>query len=123
VGADLPTAKGGDSVLKVYFERHFGNPADSGGEFQASMTERLFMNNHPQVRDLARKGGLAGSVAGSSGPVEERVDRLFLSILSRPPRPAERQRVAAYLTANPKPELIEQAIWALLNSSEFRFNH
>ena len=35
-----------------------------------------------------------------------------------------KQAIRAYLTADPKPEpLVEEAIWVLLNCSEFRFNH
>jgi hypothetical protein len=41
------------------------------------------------------------------------------------PRAEEKERFAAHLTtAGQKPEaLVEEAVWALLNSAEFRFNH
>jgi hypothetical protein len=52
------------------------------------------------------------------------VDRLFLSVLSRPPKAEERKRFVMHLTADPKAEpLVEEAIWVLLNTAEFRFNH
>ena len=48
----------------------------------------------------------------------------FLSVLNRPPRSEESKRFVAYLRAEPKSEKrIEEAIWVLLNCSEFRFNH
>ena len=45
-------------------------------------------------------------------------------MLSRPPRPEERERFVAHLKSAGKPEaLVEEAIWVLLSCSEFRFNH
>lgn len=59
---------------------------------------------------------------------EDRVERLFLSILSRPPRPEERARYLAYLRKRSgltplEREACKDIAWALLNSTEFRFNH
>jgi hypothetical protein len=58
-------------------------------------------------------------------PVPERVDELFLSVLSRLPDADERTRFAKHL-ANGKiattDPTVEEAIWALLASAEFRFN-
>jgi hypothetical protein len=52
------------------------------------------------------------------------VDRLFLSVLHRPPTPTEAEKLTKYLGQKDKPEaLFEDAIWALVNSPEFRFNH
>ena len=54
--------------------------------------EHLFLNNSSQLRGLiqARKGNLADTILTSTEPWDKRVDRLFLSILTRPPRPEER---------------------------------
>ena len=59
------------------------------------------------------------------GPWEEKVDRLFLSVLSRPPSAAERERFVKHLSSDAKmtPALVEDAIWVLISCSEFRFNH
>jgi hypothetical protein len=110
----------------IYFLRYFGSPTNGRGEFQGGLSEHLFLNNSDQLRRMLvpRKGNLADVLLKSKESWEKRVDRLFLSVLSRPPRPAERVRLVAHLTSSPKPEpLIEEAIWALLNTSEFRFNH
>ena len=63
--------------------------------------------------------------SSSTTPWEERVDQLFLTVLSRPPRAEERKRFVEYLTAGLKNPalLVEEAIWVLLNCGEFRFNH
>ncbi len=114
------------SAAQEYFVRYFGEPTDGRGEFQASLSERLFMSNSGVVRQFIqrKKGNLADAILTSNAPWEERVDQMFLSVLSRPPKPEERKRVLAYLTSDPKAEpLVEEVIWVLLNSSEFRFNH
>jgi hypothetical protein len=107
--------------------RQFGSASDGRGDFQASMTERLFMNNSAHIRQLIarKKGNLADQLLAGSLPPEERVDRLFLTVLNRMPRAAEKERFVKYLAGNAgKPEaLVEDAIWVLLNCSEFRFNH
>jgi hypothetical protein len=57
---------------------------------------------------------------------EERLDRIFLTIVCRPPSAREREMYLAHLkTAAPKKdrEPYEDIYWVLLNSSEFLFNH
>ena len=124
VDAKTPASLG--TVGGEYFLRYFGEPTNGLGEFQGSLSEHLFVNNGEHVRAFVRrkKGNLADQLMSSSDPWEQKVDRLFLSVLSRPPKPAESAKFSEYLNSDPKPEpRLEDAIWALLNSSEFRFNH
>jgi hypothetical protein len=128
--ARLAGAKVGEEKLPAgtedAFLRHFGEPTNGRGDFQASLTEHLFMNNNFVIRQLIqrRKGNLVDTLMSSPANWEDRVDRLFLTVLSRTPRPEERQRFVAHLTSDPKTEpLLEEAIWALLSCAEFRFNH
>src|SRR5205823_9458389 len=134
--AVLPVATGFDAVLRpgeklpggieMWVQHYFGEPTNGLGDFQGSLSEHLFLNNSGEIRSLAqrRKGNLADALLTSTEPWAKRVDRLFLSVLSRPPRPEERKRFVAYLSDGPKPEgRVEEAIWVLLNCSEFRFNH
>jgi hypothetical protein len=115
----------GDSA--EYFLRFFGEPTDGQGHFQGSLAEHLFLNNAPQIRGFAqqRKGNLADTVLNMKGTPEEKVERIFLSVLSRTPTAAERERFVTHLTSDAKmaPQLVEEAIWVLLSCSEFRFNH
>ena len=49
---------------------------------------------------------------------------LFLSVLTRLPNESERRKFVTYLTSDPKTDaVVEEAIWVLVNTSEFRFNH
>jgi hypothetical protein len=113
------------SSTASWIMRYFGEPTDGQGEFQGSLREHLFLNNAGELRQAiaAKPGNLAHAIGTSKEPWEARVDRLFLSILTRYPKPAERAKFVQYLQAEAKPGTrIEEAIWVLLNTSEFRFN-
>ena len=121
-----PAALKNSGDNQEYYLRYFGEPTDGQGHFQGSLGEHLFVNNAPQIRLLAqpRKGNLGEMLIDAKTPVEERVDRLFLTVLSRPPAAEERQRFVQHLSADAKmlPNLAEEAIWVLLSCAEFRFN-
>jgi hypothetical protein len=115
-----------DMPGKPYLMMYFAEPTDGRGDFQPSLSEHLFLNNSGDIRTLIqrRKGNLADVILTSTDPWERRVDRLYLSLLTRLPRPEETQRFVEYLTAKPDAtNLVEDAIWVLLNCAEFRFNH
>jgi hypothetical protein len=115
-----------EGVTETYFVRYFGEPLTGQGEFQGSLSEHLFLNNSDVVRGFIKrkKGNLADTINSSAEPWEQRVDRMFLSVLTRLPHDSERQKFVSYLTSDPKAEsVVEEAIWVLANTSEFRFNH
>ena len=113
--------------VKTYMTLYFGEPTTGRGDFQPGLTEHLFLNNSGELRQMIqrRKGNLADTLLSSQLSPEERVDHLYLAVLTRLPRPAERERFVAHLTSDPKKAdaLMEEAIWVLLNCSEFRLNH
>ena len=109
-----------------YFRRYFGEPTNGLGDFQGSLSEHLFLNNSSNVRAFIsrKKGNLADTINLSKEPWEQRIDQMFLSVLTRLPKDSERAKFASYLQSEPKSEnLVEEAIWVLMNMSEFRFNH
>lgn len=113
--------------IREYLRMYFGSPTDGQGHFQGSLAEHLFLNNASELRIFIqqRKGNLADTVLQTKAPWEEKVDRLYLSVLSRPPSAGERQRFVQHLSSDAKTAatLVEEAIWVLLSCSEFRFNH
>ena len=54
------------------------------------------------------------------------IEKMFLTVLSRKPRDAERQRFLKHFekATDPKTkaQLVEEALWVLVSCSEFRFN-
>jgi hypothetical protein len=126
VATGLPASEKTAGDSSEYFLRFFGEPTNGQGDFQGGLGEHLFLNNSDNIRKFIRrqKGNLADVVLSSSDPWEQRIDQLFLSVLTRLPNDTEREKFKAFLTSDPKPEkLVEEAIWVLLNTSEFRFNH
>ncbi len=127
VATSLPAdgLKGNDPT--PYLLRYFGEPMDGLGNFQASLAEHLFLNNSPHLRTLVqpRKGNLADVLATGQGGWDVKVERLFLSVLTRRPSAKEQARFVQHLSGAPAqtPALVEEAIWTLLACSEFRFNH
>jgi len=101
-----------------------GEPAN--GDFQATIDQTLFLRNSPAVRNLLmpRPGDLAERLNNmkEAAPL---ADELYLSVLTRQPSPEEAQDVSEYLARRPgdRPTAVEELIWALLTSAEFRFNH
>ena len=108
-----------------YMLRYFGTPANGVGDFQGGLHEHLYLNNGELGRVMSSgKGGLHHALVESKDPWPARVERLYLSILSRRPSDAEREKFVEYLSAEQRPhDRVKEAMWALMTSSEFRFNH
>lgn len=107
-----------------YVVRFFGTPNTGTGDFQGGLQEHLYLNNG-QLGSLTgeRKGNLCHWLTTSQDPLEQRVERLFLSTLSRRPLPEETERFARFVEETPGQPRWSDAIWALITCGEFRFNH
>ena len=101
-----------------------GEPAT--GDFEATLDQTLFLRNSEFVRNLLapRAGDLADRLNNlkDAGPLAE---ELYLSVLTRLPAAEEAKEVADYVTRRSadRPVAVQELIWALLTSAEFRFNH
>ena len=107
-----------------YMLRFFGQPNSGTGDFQGGLQEHLYLNNGP-IGNLVQsgKGSLIESLADAAVPLETRVQRMFVSILSRPPAEDEQQKFAEFLATDKQQDRWRTAIWVLLTCGEFRFNH
>ena len=75
----------------------------------------------PQIRVMEGEVAQVKLTTGKSK--EEAIRGLYLSALSRPPRPAEMQRMMTHLETTPMPgQGYRDIYWALLNSAEFVLN-
>ena len=115
------------ATLEGQLRRIFADAMDGRGEFQASLTERLFVSNSATFRAVITKkpGALWHRIHFAKEPIPQRVDQLFLSVLSRSPDADERERFAKHLAKGKiatTDTTVEEAIWALIASAEFRFN-
>lgn len=104
--------------------RRFEIPTD---QFQIPVEEALLLSNGQQIQNdfLAdRNDRLVGLLKQTDEP-QQLIDAAFLAVLSRYAEEAEREQVAAYLAnrADRPVAGLQQFVWTLLTSAEFRFNH
>lgn len=93
------------------------------GDFQTSVNQALWLGNSPEIAGWVRSA--AAGMAGRVADPRELADEAFLAVLSRFPDEAERADVAAEVAsrAGDRPAAVAELLWALLASSEYRFNH
>ena len=95
-------------------------------DFQTSVNQALWIGNSPDVAGSLRPGGenLAARLLAlaDDGAV---ADEAFLTVFSRTPGADEKADVAAALAgrADDRAVAIAELLWAMLSSTEFRFNH
>ena len=117
-----------EQLNRVYQANGFASQLDQPvHEFQVSTAEALLFSNSDRVnKELLNESD--STLVGKLKSLEndsQRVELACWSILSRPPDDEERKILLAYLaTRKDRPlEGIQQLVWALLTSTEFRFNH
>lgn len=133
--AQAASQKSGDAKQKIdryrplgsgYMLRFFGSPNTGTGEFQGGLHEHLYLNNGPLGSVVpSGKGSLIEQLMDESKAADERIERLYLSLLNRPPEAEERQKIAEYVSVEKQQaqDRWREAIWVLMTCSEFRFNH
>lgn len=107
-----------------YFGAAEGQPDDS---VEANVHQALFLSNGPQVQSWLDPSGsnLTARLSGIEDPAEV-AEPLYLAILSRRPSAGERAEVLGYLGRrgdDQRSDAVRELAWALITSSEFRFNH
>ena len=109
------------------FVQAFGT--DDGGEsssFDGTIPQALMMMNGPLVRDAVslKPGSHLQQLLAGKGSDTQKIQRLYLTALSRMPTKAELSAAQKFFHNNQDPQIVFQDLfWALLNSNEFIFNH
>jgi hypothetical protein len=105
------------------WERKFVVP---GERFQVSVDEALLFSNADEFKDKIKvtNDRLGGELAAIESD-EALVQRAIKTVYSRPATAEELEAISAYVAARSdrREEAISQIVWALLTSSELRFNH
>lgn len=122
--------EGAEALARTQFLKRFANPADPPTEVQTSMLQALALMNGPLIADatsLERSNTLRAIAEAPFLDMADRIEALYLATLTRKPRPAERARLVKYVESGGPSGDSRQALadvfWAMLNSSEFLFNH
>jgi hypothetical protein len=111
--------------VKAFADLFGSTPGSPEGEFQASLTQALFLANAPSVAAwlTPQHENLAAKLIALNS-ADAVAEAAYLSILSRPPAAEETKQVAELLNdADDRPTAIAQLIWSLVASAEFRLNH
>ena len=100
----------------------FGSaPGDPEGDFQATVHQALFMTNGPTLKGWTTA---VASRAANHSELPDNIQELYLRVLSRPPAADEAAETLEYIIRHPdRKAALEEIAWALLTSTEFRFNH
>lgn len=98
-----------------------------GEDFQVGVGEALLFSNGRRIEDeYLRDSGdrLVGALKATGDPAQV-VRQAFVSVLSRPPDAEETAWCEKYLAdrADRPVAALRQLVWALMTSSEFRFNN
>jgi len=119
-----------DNKLPSQFFEVFGRPrrltvcaCERGDE--PSMEQALhLMNATSTAEKIVHPDGHALRLGRSSASTEEVIDELYLTVLSRYPTIAEKQRLLVHFEeSGNRIESTEDLMWVLMNSREFVFNH
>jgi hypothetical protein len=98
-------------------------------EYQTSILQALSLMNGQVMTDATslNKGRLGAVLDSPFWDTGRRIEELYLSAVARKPRPDELERLVKYVDNGGKTgdrkKALADVFWALLNSSEFLFNH
>ena len=118
-----------DGSIKSSFLEMFGRPGrdtslESDRNNNPSVFQTLHMLNSSHIRNKIMNGPRLRKVMASCPGSKERVNQLYLEILSRLPTPEEQKIAFAYIAASDRADNgFYDLAWALINTSEFIFKH
>lgn len=114
---------------RLEFLARFANANERKVETQTSILQALALMNGRLIGDATslERSAILGALEAPFYETADRIEVLYLATLSRMPRPEETARLVQYIdkggpSGNPRQALAD-VFWALLNSSEFLFNH
>ncbi|WP_428305159.1 DUF1549 and DUF1553 domain-containing protein [Lacipirellula sp.] len=114
---------------RVEFVRRMRPPPGEPTEYRAGTLQALMLMNGQTTSRVTgpQESRLLGAISAPFLSDAERIDALFLSTLARLPNEEERALFVETLSETKSDEERQQALsdsfWALLNSTEFAFNH
>jgi hypothetical protein len=110
---------------RAVFLAAFEDPNSQPVDFRASIQQALMMMNGKFTEEATRssRSATVTAVIESNRPVAQRIEELYLVVLSRKPQPDETRRLLDYARTRESKEALRDIYWSLLNSTEFVLNH
>jgi hypothetical protein len=120
-GAPMVSGAGGPDPRRRFID-FFETESEDPTAYARGVPHVLRLMNSGEFRQHQTR--LLGELAPSGRPAAQVLEQLYLTVLSRRPAPAERERMLAFVGrqgSNPQ-TAYGQVLWVLLNSSEFMVN-
>jgi hypothetical protein len=94
-------------------------------DFEATIPQTLFLMNGYISNSLpSMYGGRLREILQTEKWRRERIEEIFLAVMSRPPSSRERSKFSAHVRrANNSMASIQDLVWTLLNTTEFFYNY
>jgi hypothetical protein len=114
---------------RVEFVRRMRPPPGSATEYRAGTLQALMLMNGPVAATVTGhdRSSLVGALDAPFLENKDQVEAMFLAILARPPDSDElgacEQALKAAGNDEERKRALSDILWALLNSTEFAFNH
>jgi hypothetical protein len=118
-----------EDPVRLEFVRRMRPPPGVVSEYRAGTLQVLMLMNGPATAEVTSpdRSSLLGALDAPFMTGEDQAESLFLAVLARPPDSEEREACAtAFSSCNTDEErdrALADLLWALLNSTEFAFNH
>jgi hypothetical protein len=115
-----PRVRVGNNVGRAAFVKFFRTVENAdAADYQAGIPQALRLMNSPQTNGSAVLNKMM-----EEGTPEKIVQKLYLTILSRPASEPEVARMTEFVAQQANPRMgYSDVLWALVNSSEFALNH
>ena len=133
IPTDRRTIQLADGSITSEFLNMFGRPNRDTGKLsernnKPSISQQLFMLNSTTLANKIKKSKkLSAIIRGRKYKVDEKIDQLYLLILSREPTSQEKNYLRAYLKkarkGRGKFDAAVDIVWALMNTKEFLYRH
>jgi hypothetical protein len=112
---------GGRAEFRKFFHTEADDDASAVADYAHGIPQVLRLMNSPAMNNTT---AVVSQVMKAESTPERVVEALYLRTLNRRPADAETKKVVAYVTSAKEPAKgYADAMWALLNSAEFMFNH
>jgi hypothetical protein len=124
-----PASSLDDDPSRVEFVRRMRPPPGEATEYRAGTLQALMLMNGKTASGVTSldKSSLLGALEAPFMTDAERVESLFLATLARTPDEGERklfsETLAECKSSDDHQRALSDMFWALLNSTEFAFNH
>jgi hypothetical protein len=119
---------GGNQSARLQFLAKFV-AQEQKTDYETSILQALYLMNNEFIADRINleKNRTLATLAEQRTSTARKIESLYLVVLSRKPRPAERERFVRYVdTGGPdgdQKKALADVFWVLLNSPEFLLNH